>query len=265
MNDAPRLQRQHGEARKQLRPESRLDAPSLARLSAQLQAEGVPTPRCHADGERRLRYRWIDAVSARTEYSDEVAGGDLHWPPSATLAELLPPLVALHRARTDPAPPLLDPGWRIDERLADTRDDELDRCWQRLRAAWQPWVDAVVHGDFHLGQLLLLQPPRHGVQLIDLEDCASGPPEFDLGNFAAHLATAATTFNPERYQQLLTRVSAAYQQAGGRHVNQQRLAYCGQICLLRRYLKQRAAQPDTPPLTLRRWLLETPVIEFFAG
>lgn len=138
------------------------------------QRHGVPTPPVlGSSGSMALRFARV------------VARGQ------PSLAEMLEELARLHRmpqvglARFDPfqrilprlgaAPPQIGP--LIADLVA--RDAELG------------WPEAaVIHGDFHPGQVL-----RDGggkVWLIDLDDLALAPPEADLGNLAAWLATQSS-------------------------------------------------------------------------
>jgi aminoglycoside phosphotransferase (APT) family kinase protein len=96
-----------------------------------------------------------------------------------------------------------------------------------------------VHGDFHAGQLIMDSAGR--VWLLDLEDLATGAPESDLGNFAAHLATRPETRRgpiQQGFEHWLGHTLEAYRSIGG--VGHSGLAHShGRIALIRRALKLR--------------------------
>lgn len=82
-----------------------------------------------------------------------------------------------------------DPFLRIRPRLPNAPAwtvDMLGRLQAQDRAlSWR--ADRALHGDFHPGQVL--RDAAGMVWLIDLDDMALGPPEADLGNLAAWMAT----------------------------------------------------------------------------
>lgn len=98
---------------------------------------------------------------------------------------------ALEQVNNMPGHGLLrfDPFLRILPRLAFAPtgiwDIVADLSAQNSASAWPE--AAVIHGDFHPGQVLV--DALHKVWLIDLDDLALAPPEADLGNLAAWIAT----------------------------------------------------------------------------
>ena len=164
------------------------------------------------------------------------------------LARLLAPVAALHRVRLDGLA-AFDPAARIRPRLRP--GDELSRA--ALQRALQHLAELEVrsnavtaHGDFHLGQLL--ETADDAVWLLDLDDLSEGPPEADLGNFAAHLATTPG-FDQGSFGEVVRRwlaeVCAAYPGAANR-----RLASAFQhLALLRRGVKLRA-RDGTPEVLI---------------
>lgn len=135
-----------------------------------LRGQSVPTPAAKAGA--RPAELVFDRISGRT--GPDLVGGD----PGA----LLDALARLHAARV-PDLPAFDPLLRIVPRLHLTDVPEV----RALAEGPVPRGRAVVHGDLHVGQFIV--EPSGKVWLVDLDDLAIGPPEADLANFAAHLAT----------------------------------------------------------------------------
>lgn len=150
----------------------------------------------------------------------------------AALDPILEALAVLHCAPSDKLPsfradakirPRLGPGspaW-----IAPALDRWLPRGARRT---------ATLHGDFHAGQLIRDHAGR--VWILDLDDLAAGPPEADLGNFAAHLATRPESRCPtvaEGFETWLGAILRAYPGA-----TDPDLAWAhGRIALIRRALK----------------------------
>ncbi|MFM7333572.1 MAG: phosphotransferase family protein [Tabrizicola sp.] len=82
-----------------------------------------------------------------------------------------------------------DPFLRIRPRLANAPPhlQALVTALQSQKQALDWPAGTVVHGDFHPGQTL--QDTKGKVWILDLDDLALAPPEADLGNLAAWLAT----------------------------------------------------------------------------
>lgn len=114
----------------------------------------------------------FDRIEGRT-------GRDLIGHP---MAPLLREVAGLHGA-TVPDLPVYDPLLRIRNRLKLASEPLL----RDIARGPVPAGGAVLHGDLHVGQFML--EPSGTVWLVDLDDMAFGPPEADLANFAAHLAT----------------------------------------------------------------------------
>jgi Phosphotransferase enzyme family len=150
---------------------SRALAATAQQRSILAQRHGVSTPPVlGSSGPMALRFARVvvRGQPSLAEMLDVVAW--LHLMPQAGLARFDPFRRILPRLGT--APP------QIGALTADlaARDAALGRP-----------EAAVIHGDFHPGQVL-----RDGggkVWLIDLDDLALAPPEADLGNLAAWLAT----------------------------------------------------------------------------
>lgn len=136
---------------------------------------------------------------------------DLPWEEGARL------LAALHRV------PVPDgaPSWGRPERVArlvgrlgsGPAEDAVRRAFAGL-PAWIRGEDAepprarerVVHGDWHLGQMVRV---RDGWRLIDIEDLGRGDPAWDLARPAA--LYCAGVLDPAEWERFL----GAYRDAGG--------------------------------------------------
>lgn len=102
---------------------------------------------------------------------------------AAGLPALLGPVARLHAARVAGLADF-DPLLRVRPRLALASAHEV-------RAVLDdpvPRGAATLHGDLHAGQFVCDRSGR--VWILDFDDLALGPPEADLANFAAHLATS---------------------------------------------------------------------------
>lgn len=148
-------------------------AQEALRRTVALRRHGLPTPIAREGTDPdTLVFERIDGRTRR-----DLIGADM--------TPLLRVVAALHAA-TVPAVPAYDPLLRIRPRLRPT-DDPLLRG---LAADPFPAGEVLLHGDLHVGQFI--QEPSGKVWILDLDDLALGPPEADLANFAAHLATTDT-------------------------------------------------------------------------
>ena len=198
---------------------------AVARLVARtgaLRAAGVATPEARAtDQSDVVAFPRIQGESGLTMLIDrgEVA-----------LAPLVAAAAVLHGAD---APKLqrLDPLTRIRPRLADGAPSWIER-WIRCHLP-PARGGGPVHGDLHAGQLI--RDRRGRVWLLDLDDLAAGPPEADLGNFAAHLATRPETRRGEPLMGLTYWLTQVLVHAPG--ADPGIAARYGRIALLRRALK----------------------------
>jgi Phosphotransferase enzyme family len=153
--------------------------PSAARARAALRRSvvarmaGVPTPAARpGEASTSLLFDWVEAKA----------------PPS--LPQLIRAVGRLGRMATDGLN-RFDPFLRIRPRLdlasSGIREMHAELVAQNATLDWP--AETVIHGDFHPGQCL--QDWSGKVWLVDLDDLALGPPEADLGNLAAWIATRA--------------------------------------------------------------------------
>ncbi|MEZ5652608.1 MAG: phosphotransferase [Burkholderiaceae bacterium] len=133
--------------------------------------------------------------------------------------------------------------------------DPLERIRPRFAAHGGDWMVAViaetcarldrspqsgglVHGDLHAGQFII--DTDGALWIVDLDDLAIGPPEADLGNFAAHMATVAEHARCGKriaIETSLARVERAYA-PGPTAIDRTRLRDYACLALIRRALKR---------------------------
>lgn len=162
---------------------------------------------------------------------------------------------------TTPMPALLAPLAALHDlpAISVPRFDPLLRIRPRLRANDPGWLTAalsqhgmdelggtaLLHGDFHVGQLI--GDDAGVVWLIDLDDLACGPLEADLGNFIAHLATSPEADRGHFAESLVfwRREVLDGWAALGRGYDRVRVDRFLRLALIRRHLKLRATgRPD---------------------
>jgi hypothetical protein len=249
----PRVRRDGAWVRKAL-PDA-ASGPRLASRSQLLSARGVRTPQARYDASaQELVYPRIRGIPGREILRR--AGGQAS---ASHLAACLLPLVRLHGvgpAGLDLQP--LDPWRRIDPRLlelqaAEGSDEARALCRAALRArrsierhlvaigAQRDGAGQVlVHGDYHIGQLVFA-----GLEgepwLLDLDDLALAARESDLGNFAAHLATVEDCAGDtlDTFRGLTSLLCSLYERLARHRVSPDTVEAYGAIALLRRALKRR--------------------------
>ncbi|WP_300585136.1 phosphotransferase [Marivita sp.] len=187
-----------------------------------LRAQSVQTPAARPGPTRSaLDFDRVEGQSGR-----DLIGRDS--------APLLRSVVTLHRAVVTDLPPY-DPLLRIRPRLA-LSDTPLMR---EIANGQVPQGRAVLHGDLHVGQFIVTSTGT--VWLVDLDDLALGPPEADLANFAAHLATTESTLSIAEWAR---RACDDWDRLGQR-ADRRVFTHYLHLALLRRHLKLReAGRPD---------------------
>jgi hypothetical protein len=194
--------------------------PSVARAEAALRRSlvarmaGIPTPAA----------RQGNAVTCLVFNRIEVAA-----PP--TLPRLIDTVLRLGRMSTEGLA-RFDPFLRIRPRLSAAtsaiRDLHAELVAKDAALGWT--ATTVIHGDFHPGQCL--QDRSGKIWLIDLDDLALGPPEADLGNLAAWIATSTTGDLASQTHSAVAQVQALTPQA-----DPLLIAHFCRIARLRRALK----------------------------
>jgi len=119
---------------------------------------------------------------------------------------------------------------RIRSRLSLTSSSEIGAVLEES----VPTGTATLHGDLHVGQFV--QDRMEKVWVVDLDDLALGPPEADLANFTAHLATSASG----GIAHWATRIRGAWHNLG-EHCDDEIFARHLRFALVRRHLKLREA------------------------
>lgn len=197
-------------------------AQEALRRTLALRQQGLPTPMAgQGPSPETLRFQRIEGQTAR-----DLIG--------VALTPLLHAIRRLHAAQMNGLP-AYDPLLRIRPRLALTDNPHL----KRLAEGPVPTGRALLHGDLHVGQFI--REPSGKIWLIDLDDLAIGPPEADIANFAAHLATTDPRVGIAEWA---THVCGAWVSVGG-SVAPSVFTRFLHLALLRRHLKLRAAgRPD---------------------
>lgn len=179
------------------------------------------------------RVGWFEKTYPSIQAADialqrSLAAGTAGVPTPAVLARSKPRLLCFERIVPDGMPTLagmlaavqtlgrmppdglfrFDPFLRIRPRLAfasvriQTLVAEMDAQDAALRWA----ATTVIHGDFHPGQTI--RDASGKLWLLDLDDLALAPPEADLGNLAAWIATCSEGDLDQQAQAAMTRVIA---------------------------------------------------------
>lgn len=192
------------------------------RRSSSLRTAGVPTPAVLGpSGENGLCFEHVEGQSGQVLLAKD-------------LARLLSVVARLHRASL-PNLPAFDPFLRIRPRAGvETALPVVDILSEPV-----PTGHATLHGDLHVGQFL--QSRSGDVWIVDLDDLAVGPPEADLANFAAHLATSQPSCRIHDWSDRVCKAWAAI----GDSVDHDVLTRFLRFALVRRHLKLReAGRPD---------------------
>lgn len=121
----------------------------------------------------------------------------------------------------------------------------LQDCYAKLRNfeitshSLQSDKRHLVHGDFHLKQVLIDQK-KNSTWLIDLDDVCIGHIEQDIGNMLAHILTSEEFWRnslEDHHGWLKELVVASLTERCDTELNNQRLAFYTAVSLLRRALK----------------------------
>ncbi len=182
----------------------------------------MPTPAVLGmSGDKGLCFEHVEGQSGKVLLAED-------------LAPLLAVVVRLHRACL-PNLPALDPFLRIRPRAGLATSVPVDD----ILSEPVPTGDATLHGDLHVGQFI--QSRDGDVWIIDLDDLAVGPPEADLANFAAHLATSHASCRIDDWSDRVCTAWASLGEAVDHSIFTRFLRFA----LLRRHLKLReAGRPD---------------------
>jgi aminoglycoside phosphotransferase (APT) family kinase protein len=266
---ARRLRRDGNWARK--RYDSGAQAQRIAELSLLLAARGLRTPVGFAGpGQGEVSFLWIAGLGGRDLLNRQPRTVKFDAPDwDDFFRRMLAPLSRLHGISPagldlndhDPYAKIL-PRLEDSDLMADARRpghlavvEALEELRQALdeadRKAAKP-AQAVVHGDFHVGQVHL-EEAKNRTWLLDLDDLALSYRESDLGNFAAHLATSGAFPEGEPdwvVQAMVPQVQSTYQDLANHSPDEALLlAYAG-LALLRRALKFRELKHPLPDVAV---------------
>lgn len=231
---------------------------SLAILSASLNEAGVPTPVGRLDRHARgLVFPWLYGAEVRHLIRSSCG---MHGAVDALWTTLLQPLVRLHAvAPASLSLPEHDAMKHVSRRIGSSSwgesDDRLVPFHDKLRQAVREERHAlserriVVHGDFHVGQVLV-DSAAGTSWVVDIDDVALGVAEMDVGNLVAHLVTSPALSLPaisaastnesaidESYQVWCSRIGKRYESLSGTPLSVDRLRLYGAVAMLRRALK----------------------------
>ena len=191
------------------------------RRSLALRTADVSTPAILASGETTITFQKVDGQS-----------GDLL--DLEDLSILLFEVARLHQAPVKNLP-RYDPFLRVRPRLAvPTTLPVSDILSEPV-----PNGTATLHGDLHVGQFIRGDDQK--IWIVDLDDLAIGPPEADIANFAAHLATSQRSRSIRDWS---GRICRAWAEIGGT-LDDAVFDKFLRFALLRRHVKLReAGRPD---------------------
>lgn len=255
---------------KSLPNKSACEGRRIASVSRSLSAADVPTPAGTFDVESHaLIFPWVQGRESRDwirQSVDEGTDPEWIWP------LLMKPLTRLHEVDLRELNlHEVDPFAHITRRLHPALDEVLNFPVSQLYnslfeavAQVHQYADVVVvHGDFHVGQVLIDKRDGHSV-LVDLDDAGHGYREQDVGNLVAHLissppiapALSAGTGQPsdtcQNIVHWLTCFAELYLQTSGHTLERSRLLLFAACALLRRALKLHEYQ--TPDFRVRKVL-----------
>lgn len=191
------------------------------RRSSALRSADVSTPAILGFGKTTIDFQKVDGQSGGLLDLDD-------------LSPLLSEVARLHQASVKNLP-RYDPFLRVRPRLTvPTRLPVSDILSEPV-----PNGTATLHGDLHVGQFI--RSDDQTIWIVDLDDLAIGPPEADIANFAAHLATSLRSRSIRDWS---GRVCRAWAEIGGALEDAVFHRFL-RFALLRRHLKLReAGRPD---------------------
>gem|GEM_PF-1347893 len=211
---------------------------------------------------------WLDGLQGNPLYNTLKTNNENQ---QALLQQIACGLADLHRVSLS-ALAVITP----DAQLAEVRKKALKlvRTFPRLQYVLEKTITQLenskpdparismrlIHGDFHLKQLLLLEHRR--VALFDFDELALGDPLLDLANFCADLYDQA--FEPHLIPEIITKLYKHYQTASGTDINAERFNWHLRIQLLTRAYRCYIQQKPDLELQLSRFI-ELAALESFSN
>jgi len=200
-----------------------------------LHRTGVATPKPTANTpiDKTVNFELVEGNSGRSLLRHSLGG-------------ILQALSQFHRSNVTGLA-AYDPLTRIRPRLHLLDDSSV---MYRVLDESVPIGTHTLHGDFHVGQLI--KDTKRKVWIVDLDDMAIGPPEADLGNFAAHLATSSveTGFDVEHWR---SRILTTWNELVG-PCDLQRFERFLRFALVRRHLKLLEANKENYQTEIETYL-----------
>ncbi len=264
LSNHPNLRRYRNSVRKDMHAVPLHEAQRIHKIHHTLANAGVPVPKTLLDISTRAlcmpylcdttAYQFLTQNSCSTS---KTARWSILF--NSEISPLIP-LVKLYAVPANNASVSFSQPWKSVQnrlvRISSQRDEydtnqypvplsRLQACYSKLSESeirydcLQSEKHYLVHGDFHLKQVLIDQK-KNFAWLIDLDDVCVGHIEQDIGNMLAHLLTSEEFWQSslEDHHGWLTEiVVASLNQLCDMELNKQRLAFYTALALLRRALK----------------------------
>lgn len=264
LSNHPNLRRYRNSVRKDMHAVPLHEAQRIHKVHHALANAGVPVPKTSLDISTcalcmpylcdTTAYQYLTQNSAST--SDTARWSTLF---NTEISPLLL-LIQLHAVPANDVPVSYSQPWKsIQNRLVRVNSQRnehdsiqypvplsrLQACYSKLSElelrydCLQAEKRHLVHGDFHLKQVLIDQK-KNCAWLIDLDDVCIGHIEQDIGNMLAHILTSEEFWQSsleDHHGWLTEMVVASLNQLCDTELNNQRLAFYTALALLRRALK----------------------------
>jgi hypothetical protein len=215
---------------------------ALVSLTSHLRLHGLPVPEMTQDSDMQvIRWPWIDGTSMKEVIEAKAAKHLMDFSAEIECAMIM---AARIHAIQPPASLMVryNPFRLIDKRMISSffallpQRHTIVALVEHLRSVIpQDNEAALIHGDFHVGQLIR-QRGSGTWWVIDFDDTCIGHREADIANFCAHLATSAQLISGDP----LELINALWKVAVSRYdlpLDASRFSLYASAALVRRALK----------------------------